>query len=707
MTGRRLLALGVVLAMTLVSAFTLEALVVPALWLGRTLICLGVTVVVLAVARSRMSSPALPSLIGLVVGLLATVAVFFPDQAVLRVLPTRETIDAIATTVPQTLEFMRSSYPPMTSGDGVAFFVAVGVLVVFVLAEMLAVGSWAPAWSGLPVLGLWSVPILLGAPVSALAMALAGLAYVSLIALQARDDARHRRRPEGAALRAGAVVVASVLVTSFVIAPMLLRVPVPIRWHPFYELVGSSTTRLDLGLGLRDDLLRSSDTDLFSYTGADPAAVGPLHAYTVAEFDGSEWQREDGGDLTPSEGQLLWPTSLDSIPTGDEFDIQIQIASLGQDRLLLPGEPRTLDIDTQADYLAEADEVVARVGGEIGYGVTVVPRLLEDRLDDLEPADDVPEELLEVPDTGYQADIAELTRQVVNDAEAQTPYEQLLAIQNYLRDPSVFVYSTTIDAPTTPDAVWDFLNDRHGYCVQFASAMIIMARTLGIPSRMAVGFLPGTEGSDGVVRVSAHDAHAWPQMLFEGVGWVRFEPTPGVQAGDPPEYAPEPESTATATTAPTTAATASPTTGSADATATSSDPTTTTRDAGSDRTWVVVLAALLLLAVAVSVLAGRRARLHGPGLRARWDRVLLHLDRIGVDVAPSRTPRAIARDAAELLDPGSADAMSALAGAVETATYGPADAVKPSDADVEAWCEEVVEGTRAVMRESRRERAGV
>lgn len=704
---RRLVAIGLVLAMTLVSAFTLGALVVPALWLGRTAICLAITVTVLVLARARTTSPAGPSLLALAVGLLATLAVFFPDAAVLRVLPTRETIEAIGDTIPATLEMMRTSYPPMTSGDGVAFFVAVGVVVVFVLAEMLAVGSWAPAWSGLPVLGLWSVPILLGAPVSALTVALAGLTYVALITLQARDDARHRRRPEAAAVRASAVAVASVLITSFVIAPALLRVPVPIRWHPFYELVGSSTTRLDLGLGLRDDLLRSSDIDLLSYTGAAPETVGPLHAYTVSEFDGSEWVRDDAGELAPLQGQVLWPTSVEDLPLGETFDLAIDIASLGQDRLLLPGEPRILAVDTAADYVAEADEVVARVGGEIGYSVTVLPRLLDDRLGSLRPVSDPPADLLQVPDTGYQADIAELTRQVVADAGASTPYEQLLAIQNYLRDPSVFVYSTTIDAPTTPDAVWDFLNDRHGYCVQFASAMIIMARTLGIPARLAVGFLPGTQGEDGVARISSHDAHAWPQVLFEDVGWVRFEPTPGVQAGDPPEYAPEPESTATATTAPSTAAPTASTATSAGATATSTTSPTATRETGATSTWWLALTAMLLLAVAASLLAGRRARLRGPGLRARWERVLLHLDRIGVDVAASRTPRAIAEDAAEVLDPSSAAAMAALAGAVEMSSYGRPDGPRPTDAEVEEWTEQVVEGTREVMHQQRRERVSV
>ena len=81
-----------------------------------------------------------------------------------------------------------------------------------------------------------------------------------------------------------------------------------------------------------------------------------------------------------------------------------------------------------------------------------------------------------------------------------------------------------------------FLASKHGYCVQFASAMAVMARTLGIPARLGVGFLPGTKQSNGRQGVSLNDAHAWPELYFEGIGWVRFEPTPRVRTGAAPAY---------------------------------------------------------------------------------------------------------------------------------------------------------------------------
>ena len=71
-----------------------------------------------------------------------------------------------------------------------------------------------------------------------------------------------------------------------------------------------------------------------------------------------------------------------------------------------------------------------------------------------------------------------------------------------------------------------FLQTRRGLCEQFASTFAVMARTLGIPSRVAVGFTPGELNGDGSYSVFGKNAHAWPEVWFDGIGWVDFEPTP-------------------------------------------------------------------------------------------------------------------------------------------------------------------------------------
>src|SRR5690606_14327556 len=90
-------------------------------------------------------------------------------------------------------------------------------------------------------------------------------------------------------------------------------------------------------------------------------------------------------------------------------------------------------------------------------------------------------------------------------------------------------YSTDIDSGHSTDALVDFLDSRRGYCEQFAGTFAAMARTLGIPARVAVGFTPGDPDpavADTFVVRGRH-AHAWPEVWFPQVGWVPFEPTPG------------------------------------------------------------------------------------------------------------------------------------------------------------------------------------
>jgi hypothetical protein len=77
---------------------------------------------------------------------------------------------------------------------------------------------------------------------------------------------------------------------------------------------------------------------------------------------------------------------------------------------------------------------------------------------------------------------------------------------------------------------------RVGYCEQFAASMAVMGRSLGIPSRVAVGFLRPEHTSGDTWVYSTHDLHAWPEMYFGGVGWVRFEPTPQSRTGGVPAY---------------------------------------------------------------------------------------------------------------------------------------------------------------------------
>jgi hypothetical protein len=144
---------------------------------------------------------------------------------------------------------------------------------------------------------------------------------------------------------------------------------------------------------------------------------------------------------------------------------------------------------------------------------------------------------LDLPD-GFPQVIADTAAQVTVDAA--TNYERAVALQAYFRS-SDYVYDEEAPVQDGYDGdgmavVEAFLTAKKGYCIHFASAMTAMARSLGLPARLAVGYQPGERqiGANDTFEVTSHDLHAWPELFFPGVGWTRFEPTPS--RGEAPDY---------------------------------------------------------------------------------------------------------------------------------------------------------------------------
>jgi transglutaminase-like putative cysteine protease len=132
-----------------------------------------------------------------------------------------------------------------------------------------------------------------------------------------------------------------------------------------------------------------------------------------------------------------------------------------------------------------------------------------------------------LPDTVPQR-VLDLAYQVAGDAS--TRYEQAWAIEQYLR-----AYPYTLDLPDPPrnrDLVDYFLFDlQEGYCDYYASAMVVMARAVGVPARLASGYAQGTYDPDtDHWVVTEKDGHSWVEVYFGGIGWVEFEPTAGLPA---------------------------------------------------------------------------------------------------------------------------------------------------------------------------------
>ncbi|HEY7439983.1 MAG TPA: DUF3488 and transglutaminase-like domain-containing protein [Acidimicrobiia bacterium] len=258
---------------------------------------------------------------------------------------------------------------------------------------------------------------------------------------------------------------------------------------------------------------------------------------------------------------------------------------------------------------------------------------------------------------GFPDSVRAAARRVT--AGATTPYGKAKALERYFTGGS-FVYDLNVPRGSGTDEIVSFLRIKRGFCEQFAGAYAAMARSLGLPARVAVGFGPG-QLDGGTFTVRARDAHAWPEVWLAGLGWRAFEPTPaGTQPGETDPLA--------GATAGSTRSSATPTT-----TLAPSLPTTTpsvtfpTSPAGKanvqagafatsgssfDKRWLV-LAAIPLLAVLAALVWGarvllhkrrrrtkrrRRATTHARSIAGAWQDALERLAEAGLPPRSSLTP---------------------------------------------------------------------
>lgn len=189
------------------------------------------------------------------------------------------------------------------------------------------------------------------------------------------------------------------------------------------------------------------------------------------------------------------------------------------------GLPLRFDQSVITSWRSDNDFVRAVSDGIPRYRVTT--RVSAATPDQLRKAvlDEVPGDLLnrytKVPGDMPRR-VADLAQEVAGNAP--TAYDQALTLEEFLRQ---YDYSLDIDLPPAgADPVDYFLFDlQKGYCDYYASAMVIMARTMGLPARIATGFLAQPEDENGVQTVRQIDAHSWAEVYFGGYGWVEFEPT--------------------------------------------------------------------------------------------------------------------------------------------------------------------------------------
>ena len=289
---------------------------------------------------------------------------------------------------------------------------------------------------------------------------------------------------------------------------------------------GSVTEVLSPLVDIRAQIVNQSNLEMFSVASSDGGHYWRLIGLPI--FNGSRWDppEEDLQEMGNRADDVL----LSSPVTEQDF----LILALGGPMVPAAYLPTSVSdpsifwaVDSNSLVLAESS---LQAGDRIAIR-SMVPRPSAEMLRAATVLDPPSSVYFELP-----GDFPEVARDAATSVTqgAATTFDKMIALQNWFR--TEFEYDIDVQFGSSNDAIESFLRIKQGFCQQFAGTFAAMARSLGIPARVAVGFTDGTLGTDGRYHVFGRNYHAWPEVWFDGIGWVAFEPTPGRGSGDTTAY---------------------------------------------------------------------------------------------------------------------------------------------------------------------------
>ena len=644
--------------------------------------------------------------------LVEVLVVAYGDKLKYVFLPTSKTVDGLRHDISAGLEVAQKFAAPTPKSAGLTLLVLFGIGVVAVLVDFFAAGVRRVPLTGLPLLILYTVPVTAlpdGVPIYGFLPGAA--AYIALLLADERDRLSHwgrlvSRTPhdtvqptmDTSGLVSNGRRIAVIAVTSAVVLPVFIPA-FSSAWFDNGRGVGNgpgngtnlsfSDPMVSLAQSLRlpvkeDVLVVSGPTSpeylrlvVLDQPGPDNWSASALDLDNTLPLDRTLPAPDGVGDNVESNLSQLDIAPTDEFPTDSSFlpvPYALRNVSIVGDWAYVPR-----DQTVSATSLTSADNIQ-----EYSVNYSLLGFTEEQLRASGPPPAQIQKDFGQVPDD-VPAVVQNLAVSVT--AGAQDAYEQAVLLQTFFRDSDQFTYDIDTSYGYGYNSMAEFLQKRRGFCQQFAATMAMMARTLDIPSRVVVGFLkPDRQETQDTYVITSHDVHAWPELYFEGLGWVRFEPTPRSGASLP-AYADNPILPGGATP------TASGTASSEDLRKPNPDTeqNTTTTDAGStggsggggaapSKYWLVlVLLIAMMLLPAVLRQGVRHNRLnrpveHAEAAEAAWMELRDHLRDLRLPWTGSMTPRARERSVAGLLvdDSDGLRALRRLALSVERSRYATA-----------------------------------
>lgn len=672
-------------------------------WLRPSLLL--VLLVVLVGAGMRAVTTRRPVVVGVqaLVLVLATAVVHLQGHLVAGVVPVPDTAKAFGTLLGQAYATVTQYSAPAPSTRGVILAVSLLIGVTALAGDAVAVTWRSPALAGVPLLAAYLASATnSGDGLAAWFVIPPALAWLAMVGRQGVGSLRSWGAaapratgpfadPASSYATVGRVAGVLALAAAVVLPSLVPHLPT--------TFLAEGLGRSDNGRGVGSNVRLASSVDIARDLGdrsSDPVIEytttatnpEPLRVGILDRYDAGRWVASSDVTFVPADGQLPGSGAGPDVPRTRQR-ITVTANGVGVPQVALPSTAFGSPFPDGSWTLTPTGVAVLTAPVQ-RYSVEYLALAPTDDQFATQLGDGGPEQAdLEV-DPAAQDELRTVLRGLTDPGDSGLTIAR--NIQAWLRG-TEFTYSeeladATAQGSRSEEPLVNFLRTKRGYCVQFASAMIMLSREAGIPARMAVGFLPGTaDGDSRVVRVN--DAHAWPELYFPQLGWVRFEPTPGSRSGVAPGYSTPTAGTGTSTpsSSPTTSTGATPTTSArpqrdipADTpdagSSTSGNPLT--RFVSSHRTALLV-ALVVLLALAVVPAGGwlarrgarRRARDDAERVEAEWASLVSRLGDLGVVAGDGSTPRQASGELskAAYLRPEEGEALGRVVATLEQSRY--------------------------------------
>jgi len=526
--------------------------------------------------------------------------VFEVRHSLLLVVPTPDSLSRLWHLAGTGLHDANRYAPPAPNRPGLLLLAVGGVGITAVLTDLIAVRLRSTALAGLPLLVLFTVPVTMNAPHSqlttVLVFCLSGAGYLAMLSADGRErirvwgrlvslwrsaprygrtpggtfdgagsdgrglDGRGERRP-GPDTRALAAAGRRVGLASIVLAlcaPLIvpgLHASKLFSSGPGIGGTGGSGGPQSLSLPgalnqAVSQLHESQPRALFTYsTNASQSQQASdaeyFRQYVLDSLGDKGWKVDNWAARSVPVSSMPGPTGLSGVTEPQTVRTIVRagkdLRSPGTQPTFLPLPYPAIQVTAPGKWLVDPDRMVYSTSDSITdqtYSVTsmvvdpsqaqlqAVPGLA--RTAELAPD-------LQLPPAYRTSALKELAAS--NTAGQTTEFAKVNALATWLSGPQ-FTYSLAPAQPTSARSLVNFLTKgKSGYCVHYAYAMTVLTRLLGIPARFVVGYTAGTRQKDGSYVVSTTDSHAWTEVYFPSMGWIRFEPTPAGQGtANTPDY---------------------------------------------------------------------------------------------------------------------------------------------------------------------------